>query len=319
MIKAVCISNYNDDEQNDKIRAACDRYGYEVSFFRHSDDAAGNVADAEVAFCSGPDALGYMKRLKWCHADSAGVDHYLKTGAFDDGSVVLTNSSGAFGRAISEHIIMTALMLLRRMPEYLEMTGRREWKHDLQIRSIQDSNIAILGTGNLGGTAAEKFKGLGAASVIGFSRSGRAKDAFDAVYPMTEFADHIGDADVIVLCLPNTYETKGIIDAEKIAAMPRKACLINVGRGATLDQDTLVCALNEGRLAGAALDVAVPEPLPADHPLWTAKNCIITPHCSGDMGLKYSVDYTVDVFCENLGRYAAGEPLVNVVDTKAGY
>ena len=79
MIKAVCISNYNDDEQNDKIRAACDRYGYEVSFFRHSDDAAGNVADAEVAFCSGPDALGYMKRLKWCHADSAGVDHYLKT------------------------------------------------------------------------------------------------------------------------------------------------------------------------------------------------------------------------------------------------
>jgi phosphoglycerate dehydrogenase-like enzyme len=101
--------------------------------------------------------------------------------------------------------------------------------------------------------------------------------------------------------------------------LPETAFVVNVGRGVTVDQDALVKALNEGKIAGAALDVAVPEPLPDDHPLWTAKNCIITPHSSGDMGLQYSVDVTVEIFCENLRRYAEGAELVNVVDCDAGY
>ena len=136
---------------------------------------------------------------------------------------------------------------------------------------------------------------------------------------MSEFADNAGNADVVVVCLPDTPETKGLINEEIIAAIPASAYLINVGRGVTVDQDALIRALNEGRIAGAALDVVTPEPLPADHPLWTAKNCIITPHCSGDMGLEYSVDRTFDLFCENLKRYAKGEDLINLVDPRKGY
>ena len=136
---------------------------------------------------------------------------------------------------------------------------------------------------------------------------------------MDEFDDYAARADVIVMCLPDTPETQNILSAEKIGVLPETAYVINVGRGSTIDQDALIEALNADRIAGAALDVVVPEPLPADSPLWTAKNCIITPHSSGDMGLEYSVDMTIDIFCENLKRYAKGEELINVVAPGAWY
>ncbi len=319
MIKACCISCYSSENNILKIQDTCEKYGYTISFYESADEADGKVSDVEVAYCTSPALLNQMKNLRWCHTDSAGVDNYIKTGLFTDRTILLTNSSGAFGRAISEHIIMVTLMLMRRMPEYNRIVSSKQWKHDLSIRSIAGSNVAIIGTGNLGMTAAEKFRNLGAANVIGFSRSGKNKKPFSNVYQMHEFGSRIQDADVIVLCLPDTPETRGIMDAEKIAMIPETAFLINVGRGTTIDQDALINSLNEEKIAGAALDVVNPEPLPPEHPLWTAKNCVITPHCSGDMGLEYSVDKTVDYFCENLKRYAEGKPLINLIDPDAGY
>lgn len=319
MIKAYCISGYLTDKSNRKINAVCEKYGYDLTCYNNAEEADGLVADAEVVYTTSPEILCQMKNLKWCHADSAGVNNYIATGLFDDRSIKLTNSSGAFGRAISEHIIMVTLMLMRKMPDYQGIINDRKWKHDLPIRSIADSNIAIIGTGNLGQTAACNFKGLGAGRVIGFSRSGKIKDPFDDVYKMSEFAENIVDTDVVVLCLPDTPETKGIFSEARISEMPASAYLINVGRGVTVDQEALIRALNEGRIAGAALDVATPEPLPADHPLWAARNCIITPHCSGDMGLEYSIDKIFELFSENLKRYAEGEELINLVDPETGY
>lgn len=319
MIKACCISCYSSEKNIRKINETCRKYGYTIRFYNNAEEAEGKVADVEAAYCTSPALLHQMKDLRWCHTDSAGVDNYIKTGLFDDRTILLTNSSGAFGRAIAEHIIMVTLMLMRRMPEYNRIINSRQWKHDLPVRSIADSNIAVIGTGNLGKTAAEKFRNLGAASVTGFSRSGKHKKPFSKVFQMSEFESRAGDADVVVLCLPDTPETRGIMDAGKIAAIPESAYFINVGRGTTIDQDALINALNEGRIAGAALDVVDPEPLPPEHPLWTTGNCIITPHCSGDMGLEYSVDKTVDIFCENLKRYAEGKPLINLIDPFVGY
>ena len=125
--------------------------------------------------------------------------------------------------------------------------------------------------------------------------------------------------DTLVLCVPGTPDTEGLLSAERIALLPEKAFVINVGRGTVVNQEALIEALNEGRLAGAALDVMYPEPLPEDHPLWTARNCIITPHISGDMGLPETVDITVDIFCKNLRRYAEGRELTNLIDINAGY
>ena len=319
MIKAYCITKYLSEDNMRAISEACEQYGYDMTFFGTSEQAAGKVSDGEVLYCNNARLIDRMPQLKWCHSSSAGVNNFIATGAFGNGDVILTNSSGAYGRAISEHIIMVTLLLLRRMNEYSEIIAAREWKQNLKIRSIYGSNIAIVGTGNLGSTAAEKFKGLGAGSVIGFSRSGKAREPFDEVYRIDDFEKRIGKVDVVVMCVPDTPMTHGLLSAQRIAALPETAFVVNVGRGVTVDQDALVKALNEGKIAGAALDVAVPEPLPEDHPLWTAKNCIITPHSSGDMGLQYSVDVTVEIFCENLRRYAEGAELVNVVDCDAGY
>ena len=319
MIKAYCITKYLSEDNMRAISEACEQYGYDMTFFGTSEQAAGKVSDGEVLYCNNARLIDRMPQLKWCHSSSAGVNNFIATGAFGNGDVILTNSSGAYGRAISEHIIMVTLLLLRRMNEYSEIIAAREWKQNLKIRSIYGSNIAIVGTGNLGSTAAEKFKGLGAGSVIGFSRSGKAREPFDEVYRIDDFEKRIGKVDVVVMCVPDTPMTHGLLSAQRIAALPETAFVVNVGRGVTVDQEALVKALNDGKIAGAALDVAVPEPLPEDHPLWTAKNCIITPHSSGDMGLQYSVDVTVEIFCENLRRYAEGAELVNVVDCDAGY
>ena len=216
-------------------------------------------------------------------------------------------------------------MLMRRMPEYLKSLSERGWPRDLTIRSIKGSVIAIAGTGNLGQNAAKRYKALGAREVIGFSRSGAAREYFDAVFRMEDFdtvmkeRSENGQIDVLVLCVPGTAESKGLLSRERIGLLPEKAFVINVGRGTVIDQDALIEALNSGMVAGAALDVMYPEPLPEDHPLWTARNCIITPHISGDMGLPETVDITADIFCDNLRRFAEGKELTHLVDINAGY
>jgi len=240
---------------------------------------------------------------------------------FDSGNVILTNSSGSYGLTISEYVIMVTLMLMKRMPEYEEIIRERRWTQSLPIRSIAGSRIAIIGTGDIGRNAAKRYKALGAESVTGFSRSGRPSEYFDKICKMDEFEEVMDSEsfDVLLLCVPGTPDSKGLLSRERLNMLSDKTFVINVGRGAVIDQDALIDALNEGVIAGAAIDVVYPEPLPQDSPLWTAKNLILTPHISGDMGLPYTVDLTVGIFCDNMRRYVRGEKLTHVVDINAGY
>lgn len=325
MKKCYAICDFLSDANKQQMRSVAEECGFEMGFFDSGIEAAGKIGDAEVVYCDDGELLKEMPQLKWCHSISAGVGHFLKSGVFDRGDVLLSNSSGAYGLAISEHIIMVTLLLMRRMPEYFKVIEERGWTRDLKIRSIKGSVIAIAGTGNLGQNAAKRFRALGAGKVIGFSRSGKDRDFFDEVFRMDDFESVLSSRaeddqiDVLVLCVPGTSESDGLLSAERIALLPEKTFVINVGRGTVVDQGALIEALNEGRIAGAALDVMYPEPLPSDHPLWTAKNCIITPHISGDMGLPETIDITVDIFCENLRRYAEGRELTNLIDINAGY
>ena len=216
-------------------------------------------------------------------------------------------------------------MLMRQMYEYNKVINARCWVQDLPLRSIAGSSIAVIGTGDIGRNAAQRYRALGAESVTGFSRSGRPAEGFDAVYSFSEF-DRLfsdpafaGNVDVLLLCIPGTPASRGLLSRERIAMLSDRTFIINVGRGMVIDQDALIEALRERRIAGAALDVVYPEPLPEDHPFWDAPNCIITPHISGDMGLPYTVDMTVDFFCEDLKRFAAGQPLMHLADVKKGY
>ena len=325
MRKCYAICDFLSDANRQHMRSVAEECGFEMGFFESSEEAAGRIGDAEIVYCDDGELMREMPQLKWCNSVSAGVGHFLQSGVFDRGDVLLTNSSGAYGLAISEHIIMVTLLLMRRMPEYFEIVAERGWTRDLKIRSIKGSVIAIIGTGNLGQNAAKRYKALGAKKVIGFSRSGREREFFDEVFRIGEFESVVSgrseddQIDVLVLCVPGTADSEGLLSAERIALLPEKTFVINVGRGILIDQDALIEALNEGRIAGAALDVMYPEPLPADHPLWTAQNCIITPHISGDMGLPETVDITVDIFCDNLRRYADGRELTHLIDINAGY
>ena len=326
MRKICATADFLSEENKKKMTDTARSCGFEIAFYENAEEARGKVSGCEVIYSGGDvSILAEMPRLKWCHTAFAGIGAYAESGIFDSGEVLLTNSSGAYGRTISEHIIMVTLMLMRQMYEYNRVIGARCWVQDLPLRSIAGSNIAVIGTGDIGKSAAKRYKALGAKSITGFSRSGRPAEGFDEVHGFDEFDSlfsdpaFAGDVDVLLLCIPGTPESRGLLSRERIAMLSDRTFIINVGRGMVIDQDALIEALRERRIAGAALDVVYPEPLPEDHPLWDAPNCIITPHISGDMGLPYTVDMTVDFFCGDLERFAAGKRLMHLADVKKGY
>lgn len=279
-----------------------------------------NVGEYEVIYGNIlPDLLKKAKSLKWFCSVSAGVEKYTSDEIWPGNDCLFTNSSGAYGPTIAEYIIMVLLMLFRKMPEYAKDYNERVWKEHSPIRSIMGSRIIIVNTGDIGSNTARRLKALGA-EIIGVNRGGISDEpAFDRVLPITELDSILPQADALILALPATTETKGLLSRERIALLPETAYVINVGRGITIDQEALVDALKSRRIAGAALDVMVPEPLPPNHDLWSCPNTIITPHCSGGLSLKLTRDLEIKSFCNNLHRYALGLPLKHLVDRKRGY
>ena len=306
-----------------KINAVAEKYGVIVDYFGDDPIPADKLGDYEILYGRPTaDELRGMTKLKWLATTIAGVEVYCKKDIYCN-DVVLTNSSGAYGLTISEHLIMVTLMLLRKMPFYSKAVSDHSWVKRSEvpsIGSIYGSRITVMGTGDIGTNYARRVKAMGASVVHGVRRTVKAADpAFDDIYTFDNVADILPQTDILVLALPGTKETVGIVTKELIAKLPKSAYIINIGRGALIDQDALIEALNNEQIAGAALDVMVPEPLPKDHPLWNAKNVLITPHCSGNMSLWYTQDKTVEMFCENLDLYMSGKPLKHIVDMNNGY
>lgn len=320
MSRTICVVNeFITEAHKAQINAVAERNGFAARYYLTKEDAAGQIADCEVLFGHWRSLLKEAPNLKWYCCSYAGVDPYQPPFRFPEG-VALTNSSGAYGVTIAEHILMVTLMLQRKMPEYGEIVRNRGWINDLPVRSIQGSRLTMLGTGDIGTTFAKRAKALCPTGITGVNRSGKSPDAvYDRVVPMTELDSVLPETDILVMSLPSTPETIGIMTKARIGLLSPDSILVNVGRGTAIDQDALMDALNTGKLAGAALDVMVPEPLPADHPLWNAKNIIITPHVAGNMTLGYTCNKTVSMFCENLENYAQGKPLNHLVDLKRGY
>ena len=324
MSRDICIYlEFLTDAHKQTIRAAAQAAGFTPHFFTldQFDEARACVQHCEVLFAHSPELLrAAPASLQWYCCSFAGADPYCKNdGIFANPDCLLTNSN-SYGVTIAEHVVMVTLMLLRRLPEFAEPLRQHQWAPPRTIRSIRDSEVTILGAGDIGTTFARKLRALGAASITGVNRSGRCPDeVYDRVVPISDLDTVLPDAHVLVMSLPSTPETVGILSRARLELLPRDAFVINVGRGSAIDQDALIEALNTERIAGAALDVMVPEPLPEDHPLWDAKNLVLTPHVAGNMSLGYTCDKTVDMFCEDLARYAAGESLAHVVDRTRGY
>jgi len=325
MNRNICVyQEFLTDAHRAQVEAAAKAVGFSVRFFglEQFDEAREYLQSCEVLYSHSPEMLREAPAsLKWYCCSFAGVDPYCKNdGIFRNPECLLTNASGAYGDTISEHLIMVTIMLLRRMPEYAQIVREHRWYNQLAVRSIAGSNFTILGTGNLGTTFAKKAKLLGARKILGVSRSGAARDpVYDEMYAFGHLDEVLPRTQILVMALPGTPETIGMMTRERIGLLSPGSLLINVGRGTSLDQTALIEALNGGKLAGAALDVMVPEPLPKDDPLWETKNLILTPHVSGNMTLGRTCDINVEMFCEDLLNYAAGRPLKHLVDRRRGY
>ncbi|WP_350455063.1 D-2-hydroxyacid dehydrogenase [Slackia heliotrinireducens] len=321
-IICVCIEWLN-DQQKRQIQEVASKLGFDARFYVNDqvEGAKSRIAEAEILFAHSPEALqAATDRLKWYCCSFAGVDPYCAHPEwFPTQECLLSCSSGAYDETIGEHLVMTTLMLLRRMPEYARITAERRWENQLPIRSIREVQIGVLGAGNIGSEYARKVLSLGAKPVIGISRTGAPREPFGQVFPTDQLNDVIRRLDVLVMALPGTSDTQGILTRERIALLPVGAMVLNVGRGTAIDQSALIDALESGHLSGAALDVMSPEPLPADHPLWDAKNILITPHVSGNMTMAWTREECVRMFCEDLENYASGKPLNRLVDRALGY
>jgi phosphoglycerate dehydrogenase-like enzyme len=291
--------------------------------------------DVMVAYTIPKDLVKRAPRLKWLHCMAAGLDYVLRTGMFDDTRVVLTNTSGAQAVMIGEYILMAMLACSHKYHTSMRAQSRHQWTglgyFFANADTLRGKTAGIIGYGPIGREAARLAQAFGM-EVMALKRDpGVHRDPRfglpgvgdpEGRIPRRWFgpgqcAELVELSDFIVVTLPLTSETRGFLGAGELAAAKPGACLVNVGRGEVIDQDALIRALADKRLAMAALDVMVPEPLPPEHPLWDMENVILTPHCSGP-----NVGYQQDccrIFAENLRRFQSGRQLLNVVDVKRGY
>jgi phosphoglycerate dehydrogenase-like enzyme len=253
--------------------------------------------------------------LRWVHAASAGVNHVLTPDVVNS-DVVVTNSRGVFDEPMAEYVLGLTLALAKDLPTTLSRQRERRWQHR-ETERLGGRHALVAGTGPIGRAIGRKLAAIGM-TVTGLGRVARSADPdLGEVLPMSSLSEVLPDADYLVLAAPLTDETRGMIDAKALAAMKPTARLINVSRGHLVVQEDLVEALAAGRIAGAALDVFVDEPLAADSTLWRLPNVIVSPHMSGDVvGWRAEL---VTLFADNLSRYLDGRPLRNVVDKTRGY
>ncbi|MGH3449289.1 MAG: D-2-hydroxyacid dehydrogenase [Haloechinothrix sp.] len=262
-----------------------------------------------------PDAWHAADRLRWVHIASAGVDPVLFDGLVDS-DVVLTNSRGVFDNSIAEYVLGVILAFAKDFARSIGFQRESRWRHRESER-IAGRRALVVGTGPIGRSIAVLLSAAGM-RVAGVGRRAREGDPdFGTVYASDDLVEHVGTADYVVAVAPLTEQTKGMFGRTVFQAMQPSARFINVGRGELMVTDDLIAALRDGQLAGAALDVFETEPLPAESPLWTMTDVLVSPHMSGDfIGWR---DVLVEVFVQNFQRWLAGEPLLNVVDKKLGY
>lgn len=250
--------------------------------------------------------------VEWVHAASAGVDVIAFPDLAHDESVTVTNARGVFDRPIAEWVAGVALLFAKDLHTTLALQQDRTWRHR-ESEVLAGTRATIVGAGGIGRAIARQLTALGI-DVEGVARSPRDDPDLGRVHPATDLPGVLSDADWVVLAVPLTADTRGMIGSLELAAMRPTARLINVARGEIVDQAALVEALRTGGIAGAALDVFEEEPLPEDHPLWAMDEVVVSPHMSGDfVGWR---DTLAEQFVDNLDRWRAGEPLENVVDLR---
>ncbi len=294
--------------------------GARVSIVESEEDALRLAADAEaiMGFVS-PALLDAAPRLRWVHANASGVNRYLYP-AFRDGDVILTSAKGLVGNPLADHAFALLLALTRQLAASVRL-GAGAWGERLALRrreiELEGLAMGIVGFGGTGRAIARRAAAFGMECRAVDREPVPGSPEVARVQTMQGFPELLEHSDVVSICCPLTEETGHLFDAAAFERMKPTALLVNVTRGEIVDGDALVEALRQGQIAGAGLDVAPEEPLPADHALWTLDNVVMTPHTAGASQLRAARN--VDRFCENLVRLRRGEPLAGRVDKALGY
>ena len=278
------------------------------------------AADAEVAFSGNNprrvrQLLDATPKLRWYHTVSAGVEN-MPLPELAQRGIVLTNNSGSYDIQIAEHLMAFVFAASRQLHRYRDQQRATQWREQTH-QELRDATIVVFGMGSIGGEIARLASAVGM-RVVGVRRKPASPGAgIDRVVAADRLADVVGEADYLAIAAPLTSATRGAISGEVISRMKPTAWIMNIARGAIVDESAMIEALRAKRIAGAALDVFETEPLPPDSPLWKLENVIITPHHSGSS--PRAGERTLALFAENLRRYKSGEPLINRVDYEAGY
>lgn len=251
--------------------------------------------------------------LRWVSVGGSGTDHLAP---WDPRHLTVTNSAGVGAPTMAQYTIAAMLHFSLGLPHFAREQRQRHWDLSSEVGSVEGRTLAILGLGKTGQATARLAKALGM-RVLGVRANPAPTPDVDRVCGMADLHSVLAEADFLLLCLPLTRATRGLMNAEAFHHLKPGAVLIDVSRGGIIRQAALIEALQSGKLAGAALDVFETEPLPPDNPLWGMANVILTPHCSSvyDGWDRRSME----MFCDNLDRWRRGQPLENVVDPARGY
>lgn len=292
----------------------------ETRWFASAEDAYAMAPGAEVGWLdmqmprNTGRAIELGESLKLVTTIYAGTDAFPLR-AMKARGTRLTNGTGINTNAVAEYAVMGMLALAKNYAEVVRAADRHEWLLDAPGKvELQGSRALVIGYGAIGGRIGEILRGFGV-QVTGVRRSPKGEP--DMLGP-NDWRARLGDFDWVIVAAPSTTETAHLIGAAEFAAMKASAYLVNIARGTLIDQDALIDALKARSVAGAHLDVTDPEPLPPDHPLWSAPNAVITMHLSGRAQTRM-FQRAAALFLDNLARYRAGEPLINEVDLDLGY
>jgi phosphoglycerate dehydrogenase-like enzyme len=278
--------------------------------------------DVFIGWSLRPEQFKIAGKLKWIHSPAAAV-HQLMYPELINSNVILTNSSGVHGSVVAEHTLAVILALAKRLPQAMHYQARKIWAQELlwnehpRPREVAGATVLVVGMGGIGREFAVRAKALGMKVIAIRENPAKGAGPADAVYGPEQIDQLLPQADFVLLCTPVTSATTGLINKERLNKMKFGAYLINVARGPLIDDAALIEALQHQRIAGAALDVFVEEPLPSESPFWSLENVLITPHTAAVTEKLWERHY--ELIVENMNRFLAGKPLLNEVDKRRGY
>ena len=291
--------------------------GCRVVFAERLEDISPEDYDDTSILAGGvnPEIVRKMPGLRFVQLFSAGANGY----AWLPEKILLSNAYGAYGDSIAEHMLATTLMAMKRLPEYLKMQERQEWDLLRGIGRFEGSKVLSVGMGAIGTAYGKRADALGA-ECFGVRRTIHDRPPFVRKLVTSEEMDELlPEMDVVALSLPGTDEVRGMFDERRLRLMKKTAILVNTGRGNSIVTKDLINVMESGHLGAACLDVMDPEPLPEDHPLWTAPRVYITPHISGGYRAGINYDRVINAAVRNITLVLEGKEPVHIVDRRLGY